>query len=510
MTDKIISEIRASGESLKRAIIREVTVERSSKIVTVKLIADSAFTPADKTRAIAAIKKFVPEYFELNVEISKLTPDCEMVKRKINEAISIFSKPVFATLTQDDVVVNKTENGFNYGIYTVQSLSSADLCDRVTDYLQKSFCGEFSGKIECSKQNLDDIEVEQEYDEPEFEMPVRFFEIIDFEFIEGDKIQKNAVYLSDLNFAGDEAVVCGVVEDVRERSYKNKKDEEKVYFTYTLNDGTATSYITYFPRLKTIEKIRQIKVGESIVCTGTNEEFRGNRRFTAKVLDYGKAPAGFVPEKRKSKPVPRYYKTVKPEPYVDLEQADFFTEKAAPKCLSGHKFVVFDLETTGLNSSPVSGNMDRIIEIGAFKIENGEISESFTTFINPQRKLSEEITALTGINEDMVKDAPVYEDVMGDFFKFCDGCILVGHNVAGFDFKFVDYYCASLGYVLERKIIDTIPLAQELLFLPNYKLNTVADKFGITFNHHRAIDDALTTAKIFIELIRLKKSLPKF
>ena len=154
--------------------------------------------------------------------------------------------------------------------------------------------------------------------------------------------------------------------------------------------------------------------------------------------------------------------------------------------------------------------MDRIIEIGAFKIENGEITESFTTFINPQRKLSEEITALTGISEDMVKDAPIYEDVMGDFFKFCEDCILVGHNIAGFDFKFVDYYCASLGYILERKIIDTIPLAQELLFLSNYKLNTVADKFGITFNHHRAIDDALTTAKIFIELIRLKKSLPKY
>lgn len=510
MTDKIISEIRASGSALKNAILREVAVERANRTVTVSIITDSAFTPADKNKAAAAIKKFVPEYFGLNVEISKLTPDCEMVRRKIFDAVCAFSKPVFATLTQNDVTVEKTENGFNYGIYTVQSLSSADLCDRVTDYLQKFFCGQFSGKIECSKRNLDDIEVEPEYDEPEFEMPVRFFEITDFEFIEGDKIQKSAVYLSDLNLAGDEAVVCGVVEDIRERSYKNKKDEEKVYFTFTLNDGTANSYITYFPRLKTIEKIKNIKVGESIVCTGTNEEFRGNRRFTAKVIDYGKAPAGFVPEKRKSKPVPKYYKTVKPEPFVDSEQTDLFTEKAAPECLLGHKFVVFDLETTGLNSSPVSGNMDRIIEIGAFKIENGEITESFTTFINPQRKLSEEITALTGISEDMVKDAPIYENVMGDFFKFCEDCILVGHNIAGFDFKFVDYYCASLGYILERKIIDTIPLAQELLFLSNYKLNTVADKFGITFNHHRAIDDALTTAKIFIELIRLKKSLPKY
>ena len=109
----------------------------------------------------------------------------------------------------------------------------------------------------------------------------------------------------------------------------------------------------------------------------------------------------------------------------------------------------------------------------------------------------------------MVACAPAYEQVMPDFYKFCYGSILVGHNIAGFDFKFVDYYCARLGYMLERKLIDTIPLSQELLFLSNYKLNTVADKFGITFNHHRAIDDAYVTAKIFLELIKIKKSLPK-
>ena len=109
----------------------------------------------------------------------------------------------------------------------------------------------------------------------------------------------------------------------------------------------------------------------------------------------------------------------------------------------------------------------------------------------------------------MVDGAPAYEKVMPDFFKFCQGAYLVGHNIAGFDFKFVDYYCAQLGYHLERKVFDTIPLSQELLFLSNYKLNTVADHFNITFNHHRAVDDALVTAKIFIELIKIKKSLPK-
>ena len=154
-------------------------------------------------------------------------------------------------------------------------------------------------------------------------------------------------------------------------------------------------------------------------------------------------------------------------------------------------------------------NIYKKIEIGAFKITDGEISESFTTFINPGRKLSDEIIALTGITEEMVASAPSYEQVMPDFYKFCYGSILVGHNIAGFDFKFVDYYWQRLGYTIPRKLIDTIPLSQELLYLSNYKLNTIADRFGIVFNHHRAIDDALTTAKIFLELVKIKKSLPK-
>ena len=171
-------------------------------------------------------------------------------------------------------------------------------------------------------------------------------------------------------------------------------------------------------------------------------------------------------------------------------------------------YVVFDLETTGLNSSPSSGNMDRIIEIGAYKIIGGEIKESFTTFVNPQRKLSQEIINLTGIDQQTVDGAPAFEKVMPDFFKFIDGCYTVGHNAANFDFKFIDYYCSQCGYVPERRLFDTFPLAQSMLSLSNYKLNTVADYFGITFNHHRAADDALVTAKIFIELLKIKKSLP--
>ncbi|MDE6598195.1 MAG: ribonuclease H-like domain-containing protein [Clostridia bacterium] len=508
MTEKFLKEIR-SVENLKNAIIGSVVLESNKKLVTVRLITDVAYSPSDKEQAQKIAIRYVPQYFNCAVEISKLSPDCDMVKEKIIEALKADFKALSVTVGADDITVTKCDGGFVYTVSVLSALDSGDfICDKITQYLKKCYCGEFVGKCVKSAKKALDIEVEEEHENIEFEIPIRRFHIANFSFLEGTEKQDTAVYLSDINFESEKVVVCGRIEDIRERTYKNAKGVEKVYLNFTLSDSTATMRVTYFTRQKSIDKIRALKIGDSIVCTGKTELYNGDIRFTVNVIDYGTTPEGFVHEKRASKPVPKYYTTVKPQPYTDISQTDMFTDTSVPDCLKGKTFVVFDLETTGLNSAPTSGNMDKIIEIGAFKIKDGVIAESFTTFINPQKKLSEEIINLTGITEEMVANAPTSDEVMPDFFKFCDGSILVGHNIAGFDFKFVEYYCARIGYMPERKLIDTIPLSQELLFLSNYKLNTVADKFGITFNHHRAIDDALVTAKIFIELIKIKKSLP--
>ena len=509
MTENILAEIRSASPNLKRAIMRPPVVYKAHRLVTVSLITDAAFTEEDKAAALGVIRKYVPAYFDCKIEISKLAPDCEMVKRKVFEGVAACAKALYSTLSEDDISVEKMDNGFKFTVKTAPAFSGGDVCKKVSNYLESCFCGEFSGECITVSSKLDNLEIDEKPEEIEFEMPIREFAIEDFEIFEGDKIRKTATYIADLNFAAEEVVICGAVDDLRERSYIGKNGQERKYLSLVINDGTASGYVTYFIRQKNAEKIKRLKVGDSVVCTGANEEYKGNLRFTAKTIDFGRPPRGFVPEKRPSKPVPMYYHFVSPQPFNDVEQTDFLTEYSIPACLKAHEFVVFDLETTGLNTSPASGNMDKIIEIGAFKVQNGEIKQSFTTFINPERRLSDEIVSLTGITEEMIVGAPTYEQVMPDFYKFCNGCILVGHNVAGFDFKFVDHYCSRLGYTLERKIIDTIPLSQELLRLSNYKLNTVADHFNIKFNHHRAIDDALTTAKIFIELIKLKKSLPK-
>ncbi len=153
--------------------------------------------------------------------------------------------------------------------------------------------------------------------------------------------------------------------------------------------------------------------------------------------------------------------------------------------------------------------MDRIIEVGGVKIENGSICEKFSTFVACPVKLSEEIIGLTGITDDMLAGAPEIKDVIADFYKFCYGSVLVAHN-ASFDCKFIRYYGEKEGYIFDMRQIDTVAFAQETLRLSNYKLNTVADHFGFTFNHHRAFDDAFVTAKIFTELVKIKGGLPRF
>ena len=343
---------------------------------------------------------------------------------------------------------------------------------------------------------------------------IRRFPICDYEKIDGcDEIPKTAVYMADCAAVDGPYSVCGTVTYIEEIEYtrhneKTGEDEKRSRFSVALTDGTVTLRTTYFPKKATVDKIRDIKVGAQIVISGANEEYKGSVSFKASKINYGTPPEGFVPEARKGKPVPKSYHTVFPEPYVDYTQTGFFDDLSVPDALKKEVFVVFDIETTGLNNNPAMGRMDKIIELGAVKLVNGAIAEKFSTFVACKDKLSEEIIKLTGIVDDDLIGAPEIDKVLADFFKFTDGAALVAHN-ASFDYRFVHYYGEKNGYMFDKKVYDTLALSQEVLRgkLPNYKLNSVADYYGFTFNHHRAFDDACVTAKVFIEMVKAKGSL---
>ena len=164
-------------------------------------------------------------------------------------------------------------------------------------------------------------------------------------------------------------------------------------------------------------------------------------------------------------------------------------------------FVVFDLETTGF-----SPEKNRIIEIGAVKVESGKITDRFSTFVNPQEPIPFRIEELTGINDNMVLDAPVIEKVLPEFMQFCEGCIMVAHN-AGFDMSFIEANCRRQDLACDKTALDTVAMARVLLpNLNRFKLDTVAKALGVPLeNHHRAVDDAACTANIFVKFLEMLK-----
>ncbi len=159
-------------------------------------------------------------------------------------------------------------------------------------------------------------------------------------------------------------------------------------------------------------------------------------------------------------------------------------------------FVVFDVETTGL-----SANTCRLTEIGAVRVENGVITEKFNTFVDPEMPISENISELTGITDDMVKGAPKESEAVAAFFEFAGDCVLIAHN-AGFDIGFIKQAAQRSGIEKRYNYIDTLPLAKKLYTdMKKYKLGEISKRLELPeFTHHRAKDDAEALARVFLKM----------
>lgn len=186
----------------------------------------------------------------------------------------------------------------------------------------------------------------------------------------------------------------------------------------------------------------------------------------------------------------------------DMPEYNFSNITKATKVENISNFIVLDVETTGLNCRSNS-----IIEVSAIKFLDSKPVECFSTLVNPNTHISDEITGLTGITEDMIKEAPYFYQILPDFNKFIANYNIVGHNLE-FDLKFLYVNGVDL-FSTKRRFYDTLDLAHKSIKksdIYNYKLDTIADFFNIhRTNSHRSKSDAYTTGLIFKELIEYKR-----
>ena len=167
-------------------------------------------------------------------------------------------------------------------------------------------------------------------------------------------------------------------------------------------------------------------------------------------------------------------------------------------------YIIFDIETTGLDSS-----YDEVIEIGAIKVKNNKIVSKFNSLVKPKNEIDEYITELTGITNEMVKDAPTIEEILPDFMNYMGNDILIGHNV-NFDINFIyDNLYRNKFDVLTNDFIDTMRISRKLLpELPHHRLIDLAKYFKIdSTNNHRSLKDCEITMNVYENLkeIALRK-----
>lgn len=367
---------------------------------------------------------------------------------------------------------------------------------------------------------------------------------------------KNITPITDLASDSGRVVIWG---DVFETECKTTKDGRKNIITIKITDYTGSMIVKVFDEIKAAKPAADIRKGSTIVCRGEVEYDRYINEIVLRARSIGTIKKVQVvdnaPEKRVelhlhtkmsamdgvsdasslikqahswghpaiavtdhgvAQAFPEAMDTV--ESLVDREDEDnpeafkviYGTEAyfvndmisavvgKAEQSFSTGTFVCFDLETTGLSAAK-----EVMTEIGAVKIQNGSVVETFSTFVNPQRPIPSKITELTGITDDMVKNAPFEDTALKDFYDFCgEDAILVAHN-APFDTSFLRAAANRCGVEYNYTSIDTVAICRAILKdIKNCKLDTVAKYLRLgSFNHHRACDDAEILSRIFLSLV---------
>jgi DNA polymerase III epsilon subunit family exonuclease len=325
----------------------------------------------------------------------------------------------------------------------------------------------------------------------------RSISVTDLNILIGKQIEQDAMYIADSKVPLSNAILCGTL--VQWDSLTSKNDRK--FFKFELQDFTGVIKGVLFGSEKTMEQVQKLKKGDTVAMRGNVEldTFNGGGavQFMPKDISFCKMPTDFKLNRARMQ-VPEYYQNIFPIQFVEIFQDNFLMDnvKLLHKDIMDTEYVVFDFETTGLDEK-----QNTIIEIGAVKIKEGKLIQTFETLIDPRTALTQPIIEITGLTDDMLNGKPLLNDVLPDFFKFCDKCTLVAHNI-DFDNKFLQHHAKNINIYFDHAKLDTLNIAKsKVKGVKNYKLETLCQKFGIVNSQaHRALSDAISTAKLFLAM----------
>ncbi len=469
--------------------------------VKVNLISDVTVSLEDNEFIKSSFEKEL-EGISVEVICHKSFADGEIAKRAILSYLQTHCFSVAHAVDDSSVKIIGSSKKIKYEIVVLDNvaeyLTRTDVLSGIKETLEREYSNFFEGEIRVSSKDeekpiYEDLSVKED---DILDLQVRSVKMCDVVRFSDDEVYDVATYIADGENIIGKCYFAGTVIEKEERTSK----KGNVYYRITLDDKSGKISGSYFTTDKNkLQKLEKLNVGSVVIVRGEMEVFNGRPSFLIKGFHFCEFPKGFVPARRPGKKPPEKYVFAFPTPCETSKQEDFFTVGSkVPESLVGKEFVVVDIETTGTDVTS-----DKITEIGAVRIKDGIIVESFQTLIDPEVKLSNKIIELTGITDEMLVGQPKIYEVYPDFYKFLGDSIFVAHN-ADFDYRFLKNAGKDLGYYLENDYEDTLIISRKVLpFLSNHKLNTVCGHFGIEFRHHRALSDAFATAEAFIELHKL-------
>lgn len=514
MTNKLIEKFNKLTENkyefLKLSKINVYFLKRHVEFVVIYPESVGSLAQSDVDAITNAFCLAYGGNAKVTVKLTKSHFDTTYFK---NDMLAYFKKfpSISSTVSLDDIVV-KMDGGINVAVSLEEAIYSyskqVDTVKQVKAYLSSNYCDKIEFKFieKYTGESLESkIQVETKVDMLELEDPDgRYIRTQNVDALIGAPIYQKAMYIADINKPMDVAVICGTLVNFDEISYNSKKDEnvKKVLYKLNIQDISGKFECVYFPNKYTKDKIKLLHVGSVIVVKGKLEmpqDPKYGMSFMIKDVSTCTVPED-LEFNRMVRKVDTAYRFIEPQPYVEFEQVSLFGGAAIDMdFLKGKEYIVFDTETTGL-----SPNTCQIIEIGAVKIVDGKIVETFSALIDPKEELSEFIIGLTGIRQEDVDGKPTIDQVLPDFYKFVNGIDLVGHNVE-FDQRFICAKGEPMGIYFDNKVHDTLELARKYIpGLTKYKLEFVAKALDVELNGaHRAVVDATATAKVFLKILKI-------
>lgn len=521
---------------------------------------DGRFNEGVEKEINTVLASFLPDDIMFKVRYTKVCADEETIRAKLVQALQKVLSAAAANISPEDVTVSVSDKAISIEIKAEKAyyalLSPDDVKEKICEFMNNNFvenirleisekyitADEYAEIIEKSKVNLEKsginsaIEFDEngniKNDDSAFEGLIDTQTIVLSEDARQIKVgaKRNLLgkaflgcmpmYIGDLNDSYDSVYVCGKVAGCQRREYNNKyygqapssknarfkknvTDEKLPMYSFMLDDSTGKLPAVCFLRDCNDEDIQSNLIDDNeVVVQGKVSLRNGALQIIADKIwladiDYDSVK-NEIPVKREA----GQYQNIFPEKYFEESQCDMSDflnggDNIAPY-LMGKTFVAFDFETTGLDTSKCS-----IVQIGAFKITDGKITETFNTLVNPMMHIPEESTAIHGITDNDVKSALEIKDIIPDFYKFTRDAVLVGHNVFGYDLPILTRVARAENFVFDNDVLDTYILAKNQLKLGSYSLINLAKHFNIDLtNAHNADFDALATAKLFIILAK--------